>query len=296
MHVAELFNNREQALLIWGSIVFLLLFSQKEARKTLAEIIAILLGRTILPILVSMALYVGLQVAAVRMIIDWNLSLTKDTFIWAIFTAFVLVLHVYRDAKDPTHFRNVALRSLGLVILVEFLLDSFPFDLIGELIFVPFITFISMLRVVSTSNERFKSLRQLCDFVLAAVGGILTLQVISSMLRDFQGLMTTESLYSLLLAPVLTITFIPYLYILAVVMVYQNCFNMFRLYLPGYPELVPIAQRRTVVACRFNLGKIRRFEAELPTMIKRSPTKDRAAVINAVRELSMRKIADSGLS
>jgi hypothetical protein len=109
------------------------------------------------------------------------------------------------------------------------------------------------------------------------------------MLRDFQGLMTTENLYSLLLPSVLTITFIPYLYMLAVVMAYQNCFITFRFSLQGYPELVPIAQRKTLMACRFNLGKIRLFESELPTMIKRSPNKDRTAVINAVRDLTKRR-------
>jgi hypothetical protein len=223
------------------------------------------------------------------MVIDWSPSLTKDVSTWALFTAFVLVLNVNKAKKDPAHFRNVALQSLGLVILVEFLLDNYPFELIGELVLVPVVSLIVMMHAFSARDAQYASARRVLDFMLVLIGGFLILHVISSMLRDFQGLMTTENLYSLLLPSVLTITFIPYLYMLAVVMAYQNCFITFRFSLQGYPELVPIAQRKTLMACRFNLGKIRLFESELPTMIKRSPNKDRTAVINAVRDLTKRR-------
>lgn len=296
MHLTELFNNREQALLIWAAIILLYLLTRKDLRKSLAQVLASLLERKILVILVSMALYICLQVVSMSLVIDWSPSLTKDASTWALFTAFVLVLNVNKAKKDPAHFRNVALQGLGLVILIEFLLDNYPFELIPELMLVPVVSFIVMMHALSARDAQNASARRVLDFMLALIGGFLIFHVISNMLRDFQGLMTTDNLYSLLLPSVLTITFIPYLYMLAVVMAYENCFITFRFSLQGYPELVPIAQRRTLMACRFNLRKIHLFEAELSTMIKRSPTKDRAAVINAVRELSMRKIADSGLS
>jgi hypothetical protein len=135
VYYVDLFNNREEALVIWLVILFILLLSFKSTRKSLHGVLKAVLNKKILTVLIAMVVYVGLVVFLLYELNFWDAFLTKDTIFWFVGVALILLFSVDKATEAGGHyFMRVIRDALALIVVLEFIVNFYAFNLWIEMI------------------------------------------------------------------------------------------------------------------------------------------------------------------
>ena len=122
-------NNREAASFIWLSALLMWAFSKAEIRKSGFDALrAALAWKIVLSILMMMA-YVALVVLALRGLGLWQHSNLKDTILWLLTVALVMVFEVGSVIADGRYFEKAVLDGLKLSVLLGFVVNFYVLSL-----------------------------------------------------------------------------------------------------------------------------------------------------------------------
>jgi hypothetical protein len=161
----------------------------------------------------SAAIYGAILVLAASEASLWHTTATKETVYWFFGGGVVLVgKAVVAATSDPGFLKKLLKQALRVTIVVEFLVNLYVFPLAVELLLVPFVFLFVMLEVVAASDPAYKQVHALVNSVLVAIGLGLLAYVAFSALTDLGGFLTRENVEKFLVAPALTVAFIPFLY------------------------------------------------------------------------------------
>ena len=178
----------------------------------------------------------------------------KDTIIWVI-TAVTLLfqkLHI-----NDYNFLKIIIENLGLNILVEFVVNLYCFSLFGEIIFLP-IMFILLTTIIITKNKNeYKQVYNSLNILLSIIGLIVIFNTANNIILNIHNINYIKSINDLLLQPVLTILFIPCIYLWGFVIELQNIYvhikNRKNI---NKPKLLLL---KITIYSKCNLNKIRTF-------------------------------------
>jgi hypothetical protein len=207
-------NNREKAILLWT--IVLLAFAAVKAdgfgRSLMAAARALFAPKLML-LFGSAALYCAILVLAASEAALWHSTAAKETVYWFLGGGVVLVGKAVVEAtSDPAFLKRLLRQALRLTIVVEFLVNLYVFPLAIELLLVPFVLLFVMLEVVAASDSACAQSRSFINGVLVAIGLGLLAYIAFSALTDLGGFLTRENAEKLLVAPGLTVAFVPFLY------------------------------------------------------------------------------------
>ena len=144
----------------------------------------------------------------------WTLPLVGVTVLWCLGPGRGMFFNASKAAKDPHYLRTVLRGTLTWVLIVEFLANLSVFNLVVELVLLPVVTFLVFAAYVSEERPELAPVKKLFDILLAVFGVALLLRAGVAVATDFDDLATFENLMRLVLAPALTIAFLPYMYLL----------------------------------------------------------------------------------
>lgn len=170
-----------------------------------------------------MAVFVSLVAFGANRLGLWDTTLTKDTAIWFIGTAFVLLLNIQR-VGDSGFFRRTARLALAATIFIGFFLNLFVLSFALELILVPFITLLALLSLVAGREERFASVKSFVDSLLGILGVGLICYVAWRVVTDWDSIDKAESVRQLVLPIWLTLAILPYVFLVGLWAVYGLAF------------------------------------------------------------------------
>jgi len=258
----DLFNNREKAIIVWGLIFLVWALSHKNIRTSIFSVLKVLSQKKIVIVLTAMFLYVGLVVLMFRKIHLWDISLIKDTGFWVFGTAFVLLMNENKAVQDEHYFKKVLLDNLKLILVLEFIVNLYTFSLWVELILMPLLFILVAMSAFVEIKKEYLTVKKAVNPVLAIFGIFLIIFVLFNIIVDYQGFATTENLRAFLLPPLLTLTFIPFLYFLALFMAYENLFIRLDIFLEKDKTLAKFTKRKIISLCLVNLGKVNKFTRE----------------------------------
>lgn len=224
----EVFNNREIAFMAWILIISPFLLSIRALREPLAGILRVIFsGGVVLGVLI-LALYMGAVVYLLECFDLWTLILLKDTLFW-FFSAGLLTVYRCVLAKDGNiPIRELMYDNLRLVLILEFLLNTYTFALWAELIIVPVATSVAMLQAFAEASKGNRNVTKFLGGVLSVVGIAMIGHTLYSAVQDYQALVTLETLHSFVLPILLSTAIIPAAYLMAVYTKYKNLFIGFK--------------------------------------------------------------------
>lgn len=255
----DLFNNRERAIIIWVLVVLVGALFHKGFRTSIFRVLGILFQKKIAVVLAAMLLYVSLLVLLFYKMRLWDVFLIKDTTFWILGVAFVLLLNADRATRDENYFKKIVLDNLKLILVLEFIVNLYVFSLWVEIILMPLLFVIIATGAVAEMKEEDISVKKVIDSILAILAVFLTIFALISILRDYQSFATIDNLRAFILPPLLTLAYIPFLYLVALYMAYENLFVRLDIFWEKDKELVKFAKRRILILCLINLGKLHRF-------------------------------------
>jgi hypothetical protein len=275
MNWLTILDNREWATLIWLTILIVWASFNNQIRASFRSIIKALLAKRIIILLSLMASYVVLLVFGLSYLGLWDISQLKNTLIWSVTVGIVTMFSINRIQKEEHYFRKAALENLKIGVFIEYLVTLYVFSLPVELVLVPFISLLVLLLAVAQTNEQYKPAEKLLNGLLFVLGVGLLAFSIYSIYNDFNGFVTVNNVIAFFLPIVLSILFLPFIYVERVYIKYEDVFIRLR-FLIKDPALRKYAQWRVALHCRLDLKMLDRFSQNL----KRERPKNQKEVVD----------------
>ncbi len=209
-----IFNNREIATVIWIVLIFGWALFQPNVRTAFSGVIRAFFQLKILVFVGLMIIYVAAVVAGLYAVHFWNVALLKDTVLWLCFTGMVMAANLVTSKTREGIFRKIVADNVKVIVLIQFLVNTHTFSLVGELVFVPFVTLVAMLETVASLDKRYSSVAKFMSGLQIAIGIVILVFAGLKVISDYENLLTIDALRSLLLAPMLSILFWPFIYLM----------------------------------------------------------------------------------
>lgn len=226
--MAHIFNNREIASALWLLLFAIWVISKSEARAAFQPLIRAFLKWQILVPLLSMIAYVAIVVGGLGAIGFWDVSLMKDTVLWMLGFASIMLFRANKVDDREGFFRDAILNNLKLIAVLEFVSNAYTFSLWIELLLVPSLAFIAMLKTVVEfkvkAESSYRVVYSLLGYVLAFAGIVLIGIAIYRAIYDLDGFVTIHNLRDFLLPAVLSGLYLPFVYAWALFLAYEHLF------------------------------------------------------------------------
>lgn len=210
----DFLNSREKAGAIWaGAVLVYVLCKDRSIAGSILRSLGTLFTPKLSLVWAAAAAYAAGLVLAAAVIGLWHTTAIKETLYWFLGTAVVLTGSALTTPSfDRTYAKRVAHKALRLTIIIEFLVNLYVMPLAAELVLVPLVAMFVMMQIVAESDPKLASVRTFLDRALMLIGVCLLAWVTVSALTDPRGLLTREHAEALMLVPVLTLAFLPFLY------------------------------------------------------------------------------------
>jgi hypothetical protein len=282
-NLINVFNNREKALIIWLLIALVCILISKNFRPPFLSLLKVLFATKIAIALLVMLAYISLVVFAAYTVLFWDISLLKDTIIWVLGTAVIMFVNYDKAIKESHYFKKVLQDNVKLVVLLEFIINFYVFNLVVELLLVPVLFVIAALLAYSGTKKEYKPVKNLLQFLLALFGIFLIIYALVQMVGDFKDFGTINNVKDFLLTPLLTVSFLPFVYFIALYATYEALFTRVNIFLRDQnKELIRFTKRQILRACLFNLKKLNRFSTNCTTQLM--SIKNKADIVSLTRQ------------
>lgn len=222
-------NTREIAILFWVIVFLIVIFFIKSTRKAVFDIFKTFFSTKIIIPFVGMILYIYLILHILSYLGLFNINLTKDMVFWFIIGAFPLFIKANEPKKDKNFFKNNALEFIKLTTVFGFFINFYTFNIFIELIFVPLIIVMIALLVVSKSQEKYKPVENLLNFIFLIIVVYLVIFFIYNLWIDPYGFINIDTGIAYILPGILTILLLPYIYLLALYVEYDMIYRLLKL-------------------------------------------------------------------
>lgn len=223
-------------MIVWLGVFLVWAFSIGEVRKASVEIVKMALAWKIVFCVSMMAAYVAMVILALRTVGLWNMGSLKATVLWTLTVAVAMVFEVRLITDDERYFQKAVRDGFKVSVVLEFIINLYVLSFPLELLLIPTTTILACMLVLAESKDEFKSMRAPLNSILALIGLGLLAYAAHRVYADFQSFAQLSTLTEFLLPILLTMVFLPFLYILATVVSYENLFVRLR-FLMNDPEL-----------------------------------------------------------
>jgi len=258
------FNNREIAIGIWLLLMFLLLSFGKDVRESYKGILKAFFARKFFLIFLSLAGYTGAIIYLLWHLRFWEFEFLKDTILWFFGVAFLLVFNL-SDKTEITFFKKTLIHSFKWTIIIEFISNLYVFSLPIELILVFFLIVFSMMKPFAERDKKYQQLKGPINTVLILLGSVIIVFAIYKTIVGYKHFFTISNVKSLLLSPILTTLYIPFLYLLAMIFTYEQVFMHLRFRSNGNEIFLGAIKWETVKSAKLNITRLNRIWEKIMT-------------------------------
>lgn len=273
----ELFNNREIAVGVWLT-VFLVFAFVKVGRKPFADVLKHALAPKILIPLFLSFIPTALVVAVLAHFNLWDLSVLKETVYWAIGTGLVMFGRFAEVKSAKELYRHTARDTLKVIIVLEFLIWFYVFPLWAELLLVPFTTLVVTLGVFAKHMkvDGAESAQKLFNGVQIAIGLVILSFAFMAFINNPQLLFTYQNLELFLLPIVLSFTYMPSVYLVALYSNYELVFNRINYFTKLGKKDKKVVKLAAIRCCGMSVHKASRMIRYLAFHFNHETTKAKA--------------------
>ena len=138
-------------------------------------------------------------------------SITSN-FFWVILSGIALTGRAISAQEDHHFIKSTILDSLKIIVVIEFLVAAYSFDLLAELIIVPVTIFVGLIIGFSSMKKEHESIKTLFEWIAFGVVMLLLWKSVGSIWSQPEAFFTTRTGRNFILPPLLTIGLIPFSY------------------------------------------------------------------------------------
>ncbi|WP_313027586.1 hypothetical protein [Pseudomonas lopnurensis] len=254
----EFFNNREIAVAIWLLPLATWFFSNKGIRSAFGSVLD---GLSKKVIIISFSLLVLHTLVSVWLLSEmgmWDLTQIKNSVFWFFGVAVVSFFRLNKIADDSDYFKNAVKDNLKIIVFLQFLVSFYTFNIIVELVFVPFMALLGGLIAVSQRDEKhlrvYKALNKLLEFV----GLMIIVYAAYRLLHEFQEFAQFQTFLDLAVPISLSILLLPLIYLFHVYMAYEIVFVRMSFFVKD-EKVRSYAKKSAILNYKLNVLTLRRW-------------------------------------
>ena len=267
------FNAREIATFLWVSLFLSVAVFKREIRLSILSVLVCLFSRRILFLICLFLLYnVGI-IYLLQQLGFWNRTMLKDTIIWCLFSGFIICVNIISN-KDKHFFKKTLFDTLKLVALLEYLANTYTFTLLIELIICPILASIIIIDTYAKFKEEYKSIKSCTSTLLSLIGIFVLLYIFKNIVLDYKNLANPDNIKNVLLVPILTISIIPFAYLLLIYSTYELMFIRLNFGNSLSKEDKNYAKKKIRRFCLLSLGKLNLIQTYYARHIMKLSSKD----------------------
>ncbi|MEE0139313.1 hypothetical protein [Fusobacterium ulcerans] len=222
--IQEIFNNREIAIGFWMAIAIVASLFTKPMKNFLKLSMSILFCKKFVFFYFIFLGYFSAAVCLLYKIGFWDSSLLKDTVFWIIFVELPLFAKTIDKAKNNHFFVRLIKENLTFIVVIEFVLNFWTFNLLAEMIIVPVSVIIGALFALSSMEKKYEKVKNLLNVVYLIFGLSVIVNTINSLLNNPMDLIGIHSLKTFLLPFLLLLLNFPVVYGLGLYNAYEQVF------------------------------------------------------------------------
>lgn len=220
----KIFSTREIAISIYIILFIIYAFSKSNIRKEIKNVIkCALTKKLVIPFLV-LIIYAVMIVWILYLFSFWKWIYLKDVIIWVLFVGVPLCFNAVEHKIEKNYFSKAIMDNIKFTVLVEYIVGTFTFSLVGELILQPIIFLLSMISAFAEKDDKYKSVKNFMDFILALIGFIVLGCTLNELINSFNTIDYVDILFGLLVPLLLSIAYVPFAYGFAIYSKYENIF------------------------------------------------------------------------
>jgi hypothetical protein len=220
-------NTREIAILIWSAVFALWAASHQSIRASFWNVIRGAANRTIFTFIGFLAAYTIIEVWLLDSVGLWSMELLKTALGWFVLTGLTSGGNALTSYDDPPYGKHVR-DSLRVAVILELVMGKFTFSLPVELILVPIVVLVGLLVAVNEMRSKDPLVQRLLIGFQVVVGLLIFAFASARAVREFSVLAKPVVLMEFLLPPILSLLFIPALFLIVLFARYEWLFLKIR--------------------------------------------------------------------
>lgn len=250
----ELFNTREIALFLWSIVILIWILKKMGSLNDFKKVLSAFFSDIIItPIFLSI-IYAEIIILILALLDYWELKFLKDTFFWFIGSAIISIFNATKATENPNYFIKNILDNIKFIIAFEFITNFYTLPLLWEIILLPILLVISLADHIFDYQKQVTS-KKFTTGILTIFGIFLFSFSITKLVKDFDSFATLNTLKIFLLPIILTVLFVPFTYLLAVYIKYENMFIFVGFRFKNKKKEFNKIKWRIFKFCLFNLNK-----------------------------------------
>ncbi len=278
INLFQKFSNRELAIAIWILIAIIWALSQPKIRKSLFQVIKAFFAWKLAISYVIMFAYITLIIIPLNAVGIWKLAHLPVTILWILCAAFVMLFE-FSKANDQNFFKDAIKGNLKGLVVLEFLINLYVFDLWVELILVPIFGILGGMIAIAEINEKYEIVKKLLNYIMSFIGLAFTVYAIYMVVTDFEHFAKLENFENFYLPILLSIMFLPFVYFAALYAGYESLFVRLQFFFKD-GALLNYVKKKTILAFGPNLWVLNKWSRHINTL----RFKDKEEVDEAVRD------------
>lgn len=220
-------STREIAILVWSVAFLAWSATHRSIRESFLKVLKSAANKTILTFVALLAAYAFVEVYVLHSVGLWSMELLKTTLGWFALTGLTSGGNALTSYDEPPYGKHVK-DSLRIAVILELLLGKFTFSLPVELIFVPFLVLVTLMATVNEIRNKDPLVQRFLNGVQVFVGLIVFTIAAARALREFSVVANPVVLMEFLLPPILSLLFIPALFLIVLFARYEWLFLKIR--------------------------------------------------------------------
>lgn len=254
-----IFSTRECATIIIVVLFFVFFLFKSNVRSSMLTVLKCALSPKLVKAAIFLILYASIFVIAFALTTLWKWVYLKDIIFWVAFAGFPLCFNAVNANLNSGYFRSMISAQLKFMVLVEFIISSYTFSLIAELLLVVFTTFIALIDAFAETKDEYKVVKKITSFILAIIGISTLILSINQLIVSLADINAIDMLISFLIPIVFLFLFIPAAYLFAVYARYDSLFMRMSFKEPKNKKTIRWHHWEVFKICRFSYKKIDLF-------------------------------------
>ena len=242
----DIFTTRELAAGIWLLVFMVWAGLRTEVRKSF---IAVLRAALHWKLFVPFMFITGYIVVAVRGLYAvgfWTPDLLKDTVLWFLFSGVALAFSGFQTDNQASIWRRAFIDQLKIIVIVQYLVNTYTFSLWTELILLPLFAMVAMIDAVANSDPNFSPVAKLTSWLQILIGLTIISFAVHYALSSSDSFRAFDAMRTILLVPILSVLLMPCILILFLLSAYEQLFLRLKLGSEKDTDVIFYAKRKLI--------------------------------------------------
>lgn len=238
------------------------IFASSKIRQSAIDVIkAACTPKRAIPF-IGMLIYALLLVFVLRLLPFWKMIYIKDIVLWVLFAGVPACFKAIERQIDEHYFQNMILDNLNFIVLIEFLFNTFTFNIVVELILLPAIAFFFMLDIVAGSKTEYLSAKKVITWIETFLGLAIIWLTFKEAWNSYYDFRIIDLLVSFFIPFIFSFLYMPIAYIFAIYAKYEILFLRMSFKEPKDKYIQKNHRKAVLMVCGLSYKRIYLFEKE----------------------------------